>query len=227
MWVRMRPSTAVFLSERAALAGSFVDADPTQPVACGGWTADYLLAHLVAQERLRGLPLMLASPVVGALSASRRDAVRATLIGSATRRLVDQVGDADLIAMLQRPPPRIFTAPLLVLTRIAETWVHHEDLRRPLDSSPRRQHESIAEQLWSAVRLFGRRASIPRGSSLTLSAGADRTLVLGRSRDRSASISGEPGELLLFLFGRLNQAHIEVVGGPEVIEQLFSGRPLV
>lgn len=205
------------------LADGFAAADPAQSVACDGWTATELLAHVVAQERLAGFPLLVATPVVAALPPRLRDNVRAVVLDRSSHQLAESASYRHMIDSLRRPPPPVFKLPGLVLMRIVEMWVHHEDLRRPTTATPRSQDDLTRTQLWSAVRLLCRRVSLPPNLCLTLAAGYDHELKIRSGRPGLASIHGEPGELLLYLTGRRVQAHAEVSGDPGAVALLNEG----
>jgi len=81
------------------------------------------------------------------------------------------------------------------------------------------------EALWSSVILapwfLARRL---RGAGLALQwAGAGKT-VRARRGEPTARITGPPGELLLYLFGRQNAAQVEVDGPAVAVEAVRRAR---
>ncbi len=128
-----------------------------------------------------------------------------------------------MVAIVRRRPPLSFGLPVIVQTRIVEMWVHHEDLRRPLLPEPRPQDDRTRAQLWAAVRLLARRVSAPAGVGLNLDAGDGHRVTVDGHRSASASVCGDPGELLLYLLGRQAWARVELAGDPEALAPLEGG----
>jgi len=219
----LRPAVEVFRRERARLAEAFAAADPTEGVGCEGWTAMDLLAHVAAQEQLGGVPVLLASPLVVAVPPRFRDGVRAAVLERTSRRLTRSASYERMVDLLRRRSPSLFELPVIVHTRIVEMWVHHEDLRRQGSREPRPHDDRTRSQLWAAVRLLARRVSPPPDVGLTLDAGDGRRVRAGRRRSRPVSVSGEPGELLLYLLGRRAWAQVDVSGDPIAVAFLDNG----
>jgi uncharacterized protein (TIGR03085 family) len=97
--------------------------------------------------------------------------------------------------------------------------VHHEDVRRANGLGPRTLEPDLDAALWQNVRRGGRYLSRRlRGAGLEIAwAGADEPLTVRRGRP-IARLSGPPGELLLYLFGRQAAADVEVSGTAEAVE---------
>jgi uncharacterized protein (TIGR03085 family) len=97
------------------------------------------------------------------------------------------------------------------LPSLNEFFVHHEDVRRANGLGPRTHEPAMDEALWRNVRqgrwFLTRRL---RGAGLELRWNV-RT-VRARRGTPAALLSGPPGELLLYLFGRQAAARVEVVG---------------
>jgi uncharacterized protein (TIGR03085 family) len=181
--------------ERRALADLLLEVGPDQPTLCEGWTTRDLAAHLVVRERA-----MLAS------MRGRSEQVRLAKAAEPYEVVVDEV----------RNPPRwsLLSNPLTdELANGMEFFIHHEDVRRgrpgweprPLDDGQRR---SLWRGLRFTARLGLRKLHIPvliespGMGSLTIGDGAPRT-----------KLSGEVGELTLFVSGRQRAARVDLDGG--------------
>jgi uncharacterized protein (TIGR03085 family) len=190
-------------AERAQLCDLLGELGPEAPTLLAPWTARDLAAHLVLRER---------DPVAGP----------GLVLPGAWRRLAEQrqsaLADRDfrwLIATLRSgPPPGFFRlARVHRLPSLNEFFVHHEDLRRANGRGPRELGPAMDEALWRNVRrapwLLARRL---RGAGLELQwAGTMKTVRARRGRP-AARLTGSPGELLLYLFGRTGAAQVEVSG---------------
>ncbi|MEZ5134057.1 MAG: hypothetical protein R2699_03105 [Acidimicrobiales bacterium] len=105
--------------------------------------------------------------------------------------------------------------------------MHHEDLRRGGgDTTPRpaTQIAHLEDALWRALGRSGRfmtRALRGTGVEAVTPAG-DRAAAPG---DRPVVLTGRPGELVLWLFGRRDAAAVELTGDPEAIEAAPERRP--
>ncbi len=195
--------------ERLELCDLFDELGPSVPTLIEGWTAHDLAAHLVLRERdmVAGPCLVLPGPF--ARFAERR---RAAL---ARRR-----DFAWLVARIRSgPPPGFFRIGWVrELANLNEFFVHHEDVRRAQGLGPRGLMPSREVALWRNVvhgaRYLSRRL---RGCGLEIEWAGTGELVAVRPGPLTARLSGAPGELLLYLFGRREAAHVHVSGPPEAV----------
>jgi uncharacterized protein (TIGR03085 family) len=106
-----------------------------------------------------------------------------------------------------------------------EFFVHHEDVRRSNGLDPRTNAGALDEALWRNVG-FARRflARRLRGTGLELEWAGTTRVLHARRGTPTARLSGLPGELLLYLFGRQAVAHVEVSGPREAAEALERAR---
>ncbi|MGO9695761.1 MAG: TIGR03085 family metal-binding protein [Mycobacterium sp.] len=198
--------------ERLALCDLFDELGPSVPTLLDGWTAGDLAAHLVLREHdlVAGPCLVLPGPFQR--FAERRRA-----------RLARRHDFSWLVARIRSGPPVGFfrIGWVRALANLNEFFVHHEDVRRANGRGPRRLSPAMDAALWRNVRRGGRFLSRRlRGCGLEISwAGTDER-VLVRPGEPTARLSGAPGELLLYLFGRQAAAQVEVSGPPEAVTAL-------
>lgn len=195
--------------ERSRLCDLLGELGPEAPTLIAPWRARDLAAHLVLRERdgIAGPGLVL--PGAWRRLAERRQGALA---------LKDF---AELIAALRSgPPPGFFRIGCVRrLASLNEFFVHHEDLRRANGHGPRTNEPAMDEALWRNVGrapwILARRL---RGVGLELAwEGTAETLRVRRG-EPEARITGTPGELLLYLFGRERVAQVEVTGPAAAVE---------
>ncbi|WP_369758524.1 TIGR03085 family metal-binding protein [Mycobacterium sp. 141] len=195
--------------ERRALCDLFDALGPDAPTLIEGWSADDLAAHLVLRERdlIAGPCLVLPGPFHRFAERRRQRLTREREFGW----LVDRVRSG---------PPGIFRLSWVrSLANLNEFFVHHEDLRRANGLGPR---DTLAPELQAALwrnacrssRYLSRRL---RGFGLQLVWPTTDCRMAVRTAESTARLSGRPGELLLYLFGRRDAAEVEVTGPPEAV----------
>ncbi|MEV5507512.1 TIGR03085 family metal-binding protein [Streptomyces orinoci] len=200
--------------ERLLLADLLETAGPHAPTLCEGWNTRDLAAHVVVRER-------------------RSDAAAGALIKPLAGRLERVQAEfaakpyEELIQLIRTGPPRTSPFALKQIDEAANTvefYVHTEDVRRAQPEwTPRELDPVFADALWSrlekAARLVGRKA--PAG--LVLRRPDGRTVVARRGAP-VVTVTGEPGELLLFALGRQDAARVELEGAPELQAKLRAAR---
>ena len=196
-------------AERASLCDLFDELGPEAPTLLAPWTTRDLAAHLALRDRdaLAGPGLVLPGP--WGRFAERR------------RRALAQTDFARLTATIRSGPrPGFFRIGWVRrVPNLNEFFVHHEDVRRANGLGPRTNESAMDEALWrnvgTAPWFLARRL---RGAGLELQwAGTVRTVQVRRG-EPAARVAGPPGELLLFLFGRRDAAHVEVSGPASAVE---------
>jgi uncharacterized protein (TIGR03085 family) len=198
--------TKVFFDagERARLSDLLEQLGPDAPTLLEPWTTRDLAAHLVLREHdaLAGPGLVLPGPW-GRLAEGRRRALA--------------LRDFSWLTATIRsgPPPGFFRIGWVRrIPNLNEFFVHHEDVRRAAGRGPRTHGRAMDEALWHNVShtpwFLARRL---RGAGLELRWAGTAATVRVRRREPTAHITGTPGEVLLYLFGRKDAAHVEV-GGP-------------
>ncbi|WP_432753457.1 TIGR03085 family metal-binding protein [Streptomyces sp. JL2001] len=202
--------------ERLLLADLLEAAGPDAPTLCEGWLTRDLAAHVVVRERR---PDAAAGSVVPPLKA-RLDRVQAEFAGKPYE---------ELIRLIRTGPPRMSPFTIKQVDEGANTvefYVHAEDVRRAQpDWSPRELDPVFSDALWSrlekSARLLGRKAPV----GLVLRRPNGQTAVAHRGTP-VVTVSGEPGELTMFLFGRQDTAKVDLEGEPDAIERLHQAKQL-
>lgn len=184
-------------AERRRLADTLSDLGPDAPTLCEGWRADDLAVHLYIREHR---PDAAAGMVVGGL---RRH------LSSVTQE-AKGLGFDEVVNRWVAGPPR--WNPMRYADRwvnTAEHFVHLEDLRRG-DGEVRERDfsQTVDDEFWQILERLApallRRSRRP----VILTSPGRRPVVCARGRGVAASgndvvrVSGNPGELLLWVFGR-------------------------
>lgn len=196
--------------ERQALADLFLEVGPNAPTLCDGWDAFDLVAHLYVRESRTGRQLLVM------MNPRMRD----EMLLRATKRAH---GFEKLVEMFRSGPQGASPFRLPFVENVANTgeiFIHHEDVRRagenPLPPRPLgvEGSEAITKALRRLAPLALRRA--PFGVDLVLPT-EERISV---KRNRKVGITGEPGELLLYIAGRTSVADVEIAARPEDVARL-------
>ena len=196
--------------ERLALCDLLDELGADAPTLIEGWAARDLAAHLVLRERdLVAGPCLVLSGPFGRFAERRR-------AGLANRREFGW-----LVARIRSgPPPGFFRIGWVrSFPSLNEFFVHHEDVRRANGLGPRDTlTPAFQAALWRNVRRGGRYLSRRlRGAGLEIAwAGTDQRVTI-RNAEPTARLSGMPGELLLYLFGRKAAARVEVLGPAQAV----------
>jgi len=201
--------------ERARLCDLLDELGPEAPTLLEPWTTRDLAAHLVVREHdsLAGPGLVLPG-AWGRLAERRRRAL-------AVRDF------AGLVATIRSgPPPGFFRIGWVRrFPNLNEFFVHHEDVRRANGRGPRTNEPAMDEAPWRNVSqapwFLARRL---RGAGLELRWAATARTVRARRGESTLHMTGPPGELLLYLFGRQRAAEVDIVGPAEAVEALGRAR---
>lgn len=195
--------------ERQALADLFVEAGPDAPTLCEGWRARDLAAHLVLRERR---PDASVGVVVPALSFYTDRVQHSIRDGQPWERLVDRVRSG--------PPFPFSMPPLDDAVNTVEYFVHHEDVRRAAQQWTVRQlADDEVALLWRGLRMMGRILVRHAPVGVVFDA-PGRTPLRAKSGSPSVTVTGEPGELALWAFGRGSVAEVRLEGDPKAVAEL-------
>ncbi len=202
--------TPLSRTERAALCDTALKVGPSVPTLCGDWSVADLVTHLLVRERSLGALGIVVSPLSGL-----------------TDRAMARIGGEDFTVLVERVrqgPPRwtpFALPPLDALANSFEFLVHHEDIRRAQpDWEPRAFSGEQEAAVWSMLTRAGR--LLASGSTVgievaNLTTGSTRVI---RAGARSVTVRGLPTEIALVLFGRVDQARVELEGDPEDVAAL-------
>ena len=202
-------ATQVLLTERAALCDTFEKFGPDAPTLCEGWTTLDLAAHLVAREARSDAAVGLVVP----------------FLAGHLQRVMDQYkakGYDRLVGMLRTGPPWMHRTGPLATANVNENFVHHEDVRRPAGETPRALDPEMDQILWKMLGLGARMSrKALKGAALTLRTPDGRERVV-TTEGAPVVMTGEPGELTLFMSGRKDAAVVTHVGSDEAVGILLA-----
>jgi uncharacterized protein (TIGR03085 family) len=197
----------VAVDERNALSDLLAKVGPDAPTLCAGWTTRDLAAHLAVRDR-------------------RLDAMPGIMIKSLAPHTAKVQAEFaakpwnELIELVRTGPPRWspFALPALAeQVNGAEFLVHHEDVRRAQPGwEPRPADVERDAAAWRAAIRIGRLSfrRSPVGVAFRQSDGTQAQLKQG---PRTVTVKGEPGELLLYTFGR-DAVRLEFDGEADAVE---------
>jgi len=183
---------SIAATERAALADLFEELGPNEPTLCTGWQTRDLAAHLVLRERRPdAAPGILLKPFAGY-----------------TKRVQDTYARRpwrELIELFRAGPPAWWPTRIPAVDAAVngiEFFVHHEDARRGQEGwTPREPDAARDDALWTGLRRASRMTLRRSPVGLVLHRPEGDEIVVKRG-PTTVTVTGEPGELLLFATGR-------------------------
>lgn len=190
--------------ERTALADLLLSLGPDAPTLCEGWDTRDLAVHLVVREhRPDAAAGMFLRPVAGHL---------ATVTADYAKRPY-----AELVESYRQGPP--VWNPMRLGDRfinLSENFVHHEDARRGGEErTPRDLPQATRDALWSAVSQSARGFVSSSGAGVRLvrtDAGDGTRPEITVGGGPEVTLTGEAGELLLWVFGRDKACSLTIEG---------------
>ncbi|MDT5151359.1 MAG: hypothetical protein QOI01_3092 [Mycobacterium sp.] len=198
--------------ERAALVTTMRGVGPGQATLCGDWTTRDLAAHLVVRER-------------------RLDAAPGILIpkfADYTERVQNQVAAENdwnvLLDQIASGPPLFSPFKLLdPFVNVAEMFIHHEDVRRAVSSwEPRILDDDMTSALAKQVSLMARMTMSKSPAHVSLRT-PDGTTLTALGKGATVVITGDPGELLMFISGR-DEAKLTFSGDDDAVVAVRGGK---
>lgn len=193
-----RLSEPIDQRERRELCDLLVELGPDAPTLCEGWTTADLLAHLLLREHFH---------IWGA------------------NALADEKAkgfDGNIERLRRGPWPVPWQVPgLRTVLNGGEYFIHHEDVRRANGRGARTDRPDLDALCWRLTELTGRLLALrlrPNGVELRRPGGQARRL----GREPRVVITGEPGELALYLSGRRSAAQVTLDGPPEAVARAGS-----
>jgi len=190
--------------ERRHLAALLRRVGPDAPTLCQGWHTRDLAVHLAIRDaRPDAVPGMFSPrlPVLGK---------HAETVDAEYRQMPWE----DLVNLVERPPlhsPGRWS-PIDKRMNTGEFFIHHEDVRRAQPQWHARQLLNDEQKaLWSMLKLAGPALLRKEPESVVLIAAGFGAVRGGKKSARRVQIvRGEPAELLLWAFGRREQADVEI-----------------
>lgn len=201
--------------ERQALCDTALRVGPDAPTLCSGWTVRDLMAHLAMRDRRPEA----AGVVVPKLADWAEH----------TRRRYTLRPFEDLVDMVRKGPHElsVFRLPKVADFNLQEFFIHHEDILRgslPEADPDAVRHLDDAEEreLYDSLPMAAR--MMLRGQSVRLAAlcpgFAPLQLTPGTPSAGEVVIKGTPGEIMLFLAGRMS--FVEFDGDADDINRFIS-----
>jgi uncharacterized protein (TIGR03085 family) len=195
--------------ERRRLADLLLQVGPDAPTLCTGWTTRDLAAHLVVRERR---PDAMVGNLIPPL-AGHGEHVRLAKAARPYSEVVWEVRNPPWWSPLSNPLTD-------ELANALEFFIHHEDVRRGRPGwEPRVLDAGQRAAIWRAVKFTARvglrRLHIP---VLVCAPGLGQ-VTIGDAPSR-ATLSGDPGELALFVSGRQRASRVDVEAPLETAELL-------
>lgn len=203
--------------EREALADLLLSLGPDQPTLCEGWETRDLAVHLVLREyRLDATAGMFIRPFAGHLD-------------NVSSRYAEKPFEELVEAYRNGPPawnPMKWADKFI---NLGENFVHHEDARRGGGEwSPRDLTAESREALWTLVSQASRGMIRSSGATVTLvrtdgsdasDSDTEKASVTVGSGDPEVTVSGEAGELVLWLYGRDKATDVTIEGPVEKVKR--------
>lgn len=206
-----RVVTYLAAAERTALCDLALELGPDAPTLCGDWDVRDLIAHLVLRDGSLSAVGIVVPPLSG-------------LTDRGMAKLERQHDFETLVKRLRKGPPLhspFRLKPVDRLLNAMEYYVHHEDIRRAQPGwEPRALPPRVQDAIWRGVKTSGR--GLLRNAKVgVVGSRSDQaeTAVL-KPGSRSVTLHGTPEELAMFVYGRKDQARVELRGTDEDIALL-------
>ncbi|HEY5249131.1 MAG TPA: TIGR03085 family metal-binding protein [Dermatophilaceae bacterium] len=194
-------------SERQGLCDTFERVGPDAPTLCSPWLTRDLAAHLVVRERRPDVSAGIVLPLL----AGRLEKVQNGYAAWEWRKLIREVRSG--------PPFWSLAAlgPVDDAVNTAEFFVHHEDvLRGGSEWTARELPDDLESALWGIVSRVARLQLLRARVGVTLVAPSYGERQVHAATDRgSVVVTGKPGELLLYTYGRKDIAQVDVSGSQQ------------
>ncbi|MFJ6214005.1 TIGR03085 family metal-binding protein [Streptomyces sp. NPDC092296] len=197
--------------QRRRLAALLEEAGPQAPTLCEGWTAADLAAHIVVRERRPDVLPGIVIPALAGWTAKVQDRYAARPF-------------TELLSLIRSGPGRVSLFALPGADEggnTAEYFVHAEDVRRAgAEWKPEPLDPGLAEALWRRVPMAARIEAGQRSPVGLVLRRPDGQTVVARKGTPVVTVTGEPGELLLFAYGRSSRTAVTVEGDPDAVRLL-------
>jgi uncharacterized protein (TIGR03085 family) len=177
--------------ERAALVETMRTVGPDAPTLCGDWTTRDLAAHLVVRERRLDATAGVMVPFLAGYTAKVQ------------RQVTESTEWDELLDKVASGPPLYSPFKLLdPVANLGEMFIHHEDVRRAqTDWEPRQLDPALVKALGRGLPLMAR-LTLGRAPARVSLHTPDGKTVATVGSGPELTVTGEVGELTLFLAGR-------------------------
>ncbi len=194
--------------ERGELCDLMERLGPDAPTLLEPWTTRDLAAHLVVREHdYRAAPGLVVPGAWGRFAERQRQKLTGTDYATLLTKIRSGPRGFFRIEWVRRGP------------NLNEFFVHHEDVRRANGLVPRPSSAALDDALWRNVgfapSFLARRL---RGVGLELARAGTSEVARARRGTPVVRLTGRPGELLLYLFGRQRAAEVDVSGPAEAVD---------
>jgi uncharacterized protein (TIGR03085 family) len=206
--------TTFVQAERDALCDTALEVGPDAPTLSGDWTAKDLLCHLLVRER----------------SAIGAPGISVPFLSRITDLEMKRLAKRDYAELVEKFRARPLLNPVALPQVDAwfntlELFVHHEDLRRAQPEwSPRALDGRARSTIWKAISVAGKMLVASAGVPVTIRrTDVERTSVLAPAilpGSEPVVVSGLPGEVTLFLYGRAQTRDLTFDGPDESVRKL-------
>ena len=200
--------------ERRLLADLLLAVGPDVPTLCEGWTTRDLAAHLVVRERR---PDASAANLIRSLG-GHNEHVRRAMAARPYPQVVELVRTPPWWSPVSNPlTDELFNG--------VEFFIHHEDVRRGGGTGwqPRTLDAGQQHALWRTVRFSARLGLRRLGIPVLVRAPGVGEVTVGSGTPR-VTLTGDPGELAIFLSGRQRAARVTAEGEPAAVERVQTAR---
>ncbi|WP_420451001.1 TIGR03085 family metal-binding protein [Ilumatobacter sp.] len=199
--------------ERRRFADELLAAGPDAPTLCEGWTTRDLAAHVVLRETRPDAAVGVVAPFLSGYT----DKVQQRIARDDYDELVESVRTGPPAWS----PTRIERIDRAVNT--AEFFVHLEDVRRGGDDwSPRALDTSLQADIHASLsrvaKLLTRRSPV----GVVLEPDDGHAPIVAKRGEPTVHVRGGVGELMLFVYGRADQAAVELDGTDDAVARLRS-----
>lgn len=195
---------------REALADTLEHADPHGGTLCAGWDVTHLAAHIVLRDTRPDVAL---GTVLGGLLPLAQGYVDRKLDATA-----DRTPYPDLVAAVRRGPAVSVTRVPAVDDAVnsVEFAVHRADVRRAQpgwETDPGAgTTPAVDAALWGNLRTAGKLAARKMPGPLVAVTPDGRRTQLRPGDGEPVVMTGTPLEIVLYLFGRIDVARVELTG---------------
>ncbi|MCP1388631.1 TIGR03085 family metal-binding protein [Corynebacterium sp. TA-R-1] len=201
--------------ERERLGELLLEVGPDAPTLNDGWTTHDLAVHLLIRERKPwATPGMFVSPLE-------------PILEKETEKQKARPYE-DVVREWMAGPPALIK-PVDSAMNTAEHFIHHEDVRRGGgEIAPREFSQAVNKQLLQWAKRFGALAFRSSDVPVVLTPPTLPPITLGGKKgvtergDNVIRVSGEPGELLIWVSGR-DTAQVEISGNTAAAAKLERG----